>query len=158
MLLLENNKIPTEINQLRIGEGILLGTDTTNSRIIPWLHQDAFCLRAEVIEVKEKPSMPKGKIGKDAFGNTPMFVDEGVRKRAIVALGKQDVQIEGVFSLEKSAKILGASSDHTIVDITDVEGEINVGDEIIFGLTYPGLLSVSDSRYVEKRFKGEAIS
>ncbi|WP_378956729.1 alanine racemase [Pelosinus sp. sgz500959] len=154
LLLVENDMVPMGINQLRIGEGILLGTDTTNNRKIPWLHQDAFTLRAEVIEVKDKPSMPIGEVGKDAFGNTPKFVDIGIRKRAILALGKQDVYIEGVFPLEGDFNILGASSDHTIIDITDTSKEIAVGDEVVFGLTYPGLLSVSDSRYVRKQFKG----
>ncbi|WP_371362480.1 Ornithine racemase [Sporomusa rhizae] len=157
LLLVESDLIPAGINQLRIGEGILLGTDTTNNRGIPWLYQDAFRLRAEVIEVKDKPSVPIGEVGKDAFGNTPQFIDAGIRKRAILALGKQDVYIEGIFPLEGKAKILGASSDHTIVDITDAGQELAVGDELVFGLTYPGLLSASDSRYVEKRFKGGKI-
>lgn len=157
LLLVESELIPAGINQLRIGEGILLGTDTTNNRGIPWLYQDAFRLRAEVIEVKDKPSVPIGEVGKDAFGNTPQFIDAGIRKRAILALGKQDVYIEGIFPLEEKAKILGASSDHTIVDITDAGQELAVGDELVFGLTYPGLLSASDSRYVEKRFKGGKI-
>lgn len=156
LLLVENDMVPTGINQLRIGEGILLGTDTTNNRKIPWLYQDAFRLRAEVIEVKDKPSMPIGEVGKDAFGNTPTFVDLGIRKRAILALGKQDVYIEGIFPLNEKIKILGASSDHTIMDITDNGKDIAVGDEVVFGLTYPGLLSVSDSRYVKKEFKGGA--
>lgn len=154
LLLVENDMVPAGINQLRIGEGILLGTDTTNNRLIPWLCQDAFCLRTEVIEVKDKPSVPIGEIGKDAFGNVPHFIDEGIRKRAILSLGKQDVYIEGIFPLEEDVKILGASSDHTIIDITDARRDIIVGDEIVFGLTYPGLLSASDSRYVEKRFRG----
>lgn len=104
--------------------------------------------------MKDKPSVPIGEIGKDAFGNVPQFIDVGIRKRAILALGKQDVYIEGIFPLEEKLKILGASSDHTIVDITDASQEIVVGDEIVFGLTYPGLLSASDSRYVGKWFQG----
>jgi len=152
LLLMENGMIPLGVNQLRIGEGILLGTDTTNNRRIPWLYQDTFRLRAEVIEVKDKPSMPMGTIGKDSFGNIPEFEDVGIRKRAIVALGKQDVYIEGVFPLDEKIKILGASSDHTILDITNSSKKIVVGDEIVFGLTYSGLLSASDSRFIEKQF------
>lgn len=154
LLLLENGEMPDGINQLRIGEGILLGTDTTNNRQIPGLHSDAFQLRAEVIEVKDKPSVPLGEIGKDAFGNVPQFVDLGTRKRAILALGRQDVYIEGLRPMLAGAAILGASSDHTIVDITNADCEVRVGDEMLFALTYPGLLSASDSRYIEKVFKG----
>ena len=156
LLLIGNAEIPAGINQLRIGEGILLGTDTTNNRKIPWLHQDAFLLRAEVIEVKSKPSIPTGAIGRDAFGNIPEFTDIGVRKRAIVSMGKQDVNIEGIRPIDERLAILGASSDHLIIDIEDSEQEIKVGDVIIFSLAYSGLLSVSDSKYVRKHFKGSS--
>lgn len=154
LLLVENNEIPAGVNQLRIGEGILLGTDTTNSRKIPWLHHDAFLLRAEVIEVNCKPTIPTGIIGRDAFGNIPEFIDIGIRKRAIVSMGKQDVNIDGIRPIDKKIIVLGASSDHLIVDITDSEQTIKVGDQIAFSLTYAGVLSVSDSKYVGKQFKG----
>lgn len=154
LLLVENNTMPAGINQLRVGEGILLGTDTTHNRVIPWLYQDAFLLRAEVIEVKDKPSVPVGEIGQDAFGNIPEFEDTGIRKRAILALGRQDIYIEGIFPLDKTLNIMGASSDHTIVDITDSSRSIKVGDQIAFGLSYSGLLSASDSRYIKKVFTG----
>jgi len=154
LFLVENHEIPVGVNQLRIGEGILLGTDTTNSREISWLHHDAFLLRAEVIEVNSKPTVPTGTIGRDAFGNIPEFIDIGIRKRAIVSMGKQDVNIDGITPIDEKLIILGASSDHLIVDITDSEQSIKVGDQIAFSLTYAGLLSVSDSKYVGKLFKG----
>lgn len=148
--LIEAGEMPKGINQLRIGEGILLGTDTTHDNIIPWLHQDAFVLRAEVIEVKTKPSVPIGELGHDAFGNTPVFEDNGLRKRAIVSLGRQDVNVEGVFPLNTNMHVLGASSDHLIVDVTDADENIKVGGQISFKLNYQGLLFLSNSKYVKK--------
>lgn len=148
--LIEEGKMPKGINQLRIGEGILLGTDTTHDNIIPWLHQDAFVLRAEVIEVKTKPSVPIGELGHDAFGNKPVFEDNGLRKRAIVSLGRQDVNVEGVFPLNTKMHVLGASSDHLIVDVTDADENIKVGGQISFKLNYQGLLFLSNSKYVKK--------
>jgi len=148
--LIEKGEMPKGINQLRIGEGILLGTDTTHDNIIPWLHQDAFVLRAEVIEVKTKPSVPIGELGHDAFGNTPVFEDNGLRKRAIVSLGRQDVNVEGVFPLNTKMHVLGASSDHLIVDVTDADENIKVGGQISFKLNYQGLLFLSNSKYVKK--------
>lgn len=152
--LVEKEAVPMGINQLRIGEGILLGSDTTHGKKIPWLYQDAFCLRAEVIEMKAKPSVPIGTIGRDAFGNVPQFVDLGIRKRAILALGKQDVYVEGIRPIDENLVILGASSDHLIIDFTDATREIRVGDNVGFTLSYSGLLSVCSSRYVCKAFKG----
>lgn len=156
--LVENHQVPAGVNQLRIGEGILLGTDTTNNRKISWLYQDAFLLRAEVIEVNSKPTIPTGTIGRDAFGNIPEFVDIGIRKRAIVSMGKQDVNIDGINPIDEKIIILGASSDHLIVDITDSKKVIKVGDQIEFSLTYAGVLSVSDSKYVGKKFIGGTLN
>ncbi|SMD07856.1 alanine racemase [Sporomusa malonica] len=152
--LVEDQKVPAGVNQLRIGEGILLGTDSTNQRRIPWLCDDAFLLRAEVIELKDKPSVPIGDIGRDAFGKVPQFTDVGVRKRAILALGKQDVIIEGIIPVDENLKILGASSDHLIIDVTDSSTNIQVGDSVSFRLTYSGILSASQSRYISKKFRG----
>ena len=154
LALVEKHQVPVGVNQLRIGEGILLGTDTTNNQKIPWLKQDTFILRAEVIEVNSKPTVPTGTIGRDAFGHIPKFIDIGVRKRAIVAMGKQDVDIEGIRPVDESLMILGASSDHLILDITESQQGIKVGDQIAFSLTYPGLLSASHSNDVEKLFTG----
>jgi len=75
--------MPSGINQLRIGEAILLGSDITGKRLISHLHQDTLRLVAEVIEVRRKPSVPIGTIGADAFGNVPQFNDRGMRLRAI---------------------------------------------------------------------------
>ncbi len=150
--LVEDGSIPPGINQLRIGEGILLGTDTTHGYQVPWLHQDAFILRTEVIEVKTKPSIPIGVTGNDSFGNKPVFVDKGLRKRAIVALGKQDVNIEGLLPVDRNIHILGGSSDHLIIDVTDAAGEVSVGDLMTFNLNYQGLLTSCGSRYIKKLY------
>jgi predicted amino acid racemase len=152
--LVETHIVPAGVNQLRIGEGILLGTDSTNNRRIPWLCDDAFLLKAEVIELKAKPSVPIGDIGRDAFGNVPQFSDVGIRKRAILALGKQDVIIEGITPVDENLNILGASSDHLIVDVTDSAAKIHVGDAICFRLNYSGILSASQSKYIARKFNG----
>lgn len=150
--LVENDIIPNRINQLRIGVGILLGQDDVRLRNIAGTYQDTFILTAEVIEVKEKPSLPRGEIGRDAFGEVPVFQDLGIRKRAILAIGKQDIHLNSLVSLEKEVKIVGASSDHLIIDITDFKEEIKVGDEVKFKLNYPALLSVTTSKYINKYF------
>ena len=150
--LVEDGTLPAGINQLRIGEGILLGTDTTHGREINWLHQDAFLLCSEVIELKTKPTVPIGETGNDAFGNKPVFVDRGLRKRAILALGKQDVSFEGLIPVDPNMHILGGSSDHMIVDVNDCPEPIKVGDMITFRLNYQGLLTSCTSKYIRKRY------
>jgi predicted amino acid racemase len=150
--LVEDGSIPNRINQLRIGVGILLGQDDVRLRNIEGTYQDAFILTAEVIEVKEKPSLPRGEIGRDAFGEIPAFRDLGIRKRAILAIGKQDIYLNSLIPLKEGIKIVGASSDHLIIDITDFKEELKVGSEVGFRLNYPALLSITTSKYVKKYF------
>lgn len=142
--------IPDGINQLRLGESIVLGRETAFGNQIEGTYDDCFKLIAEVIEVKNKPSLPIGEIGMNAFGNKPGFVDKGIRKRAICAIGKQDINTEDIIPDDKAISILGASSDHLILDITDCDGVYRVGDTVSFKLTYGGILSSMTSEYVTK--------
>lgn len=150
--LVEDNIVPNRINQLRIGVGILLGQDDVRLRNIAGTYQDTFILTAEVIEVKEKPSLPQGEIGRDAFGEVPVFQDLGIRKRAILAIGKQDIHLNSLVAIKKEVIIVGASSDHLIIDITDFKEELKVGEEVKFRLNYPALLSATTSKYINKYF------
>jgi ornithine racemase len=137
------------INNLRIGESILLGCETVNRKVIPGLHTSAFNLIAEVIESKEKPSLPYGEICQDAFGNVPTFLDRGIRQRIIVALGRQDVLISGLKPCE-DLEILGSSSDHIVLDSKNQK--LKVGSEVRFNLDYGGLLAAMTSPFVKKQF------
>ncbi|QPJ65385.1 MAG: alanine/ornithine racemase family PLP-dependent enzyme [Candidatus Nitrohelix vancouverensis] len=145
----KSTKSMGRINNLRIGESILLGRETIGRKQIPGLHTGAFKLVTEVIESKKKPSLPFGDNGQDAFGDNPSFSDRGIRERTIVALGKQDVHMQGL-TPESPLTILGASSDHTIID--NENHNFKVGDEVSFGLKYSGLLSAMTSPFINKRF------
>jgi predicted amino acid racemase len=150
MHLVYNGGIPARINNLRIGEAILLGRETIFGIERDNYHNDTFVLRAEIVEVKEKPSIPIGEIGVDAFGKVPVFTDRGVRKRAIIAVGKQDIQPDTLVPYDKGIIVLGGSSDHTILDVSDCEDDYRVGDILSFDLTYGGMLGGMTSPYVEK--------
>ncbi|QTA37820.1 alanine/ornithine racemase family PLP-dependent enzyme [Thermosipho ferrireducens] len=150
--LLENNITFEGDTQFRIGEAIILGTDATNHRNIPYLSQDTVILEAEVIEVDYKPSVPVGEIGHDAMGRIPHFEDKGWRKRIILAIGEQDIDPSGLKPFDKKLNILHASSDHTLIDITDSETSYNIGDIVKFRLSYGCALRAFTSPYVGKIF------
>ena len=146
-----DGNIPKRINLLRVGEGILLARDVDvfYHYDISDLCQDNFRLKAEVIEVKDKPSHPVGEVGVDAFGHTPVYVDRGIRKRALLAMGKVDYGDPAeLLPLEKGIEILGASSDHTIVDIEDAEKDYKVGDIMEFDINYATLIYLTNCRNV----------
>ncbi|WP_279230311.1 ornithine racemase Orr [Thermohalobacter berrensis] len=150
--LIDKGEMPKEINNLRLGESIILGRETAYGNKIENTYDDGFRLVVEIIELKEKPSVPIGEIGMDAFGNKPTFEDKGIRKRAICAIGKQDIDIEDIIPEDKCISILGASSDHLILDVTECDKNFKVGDKISFKLTYGGVVKSLTSEYVSKIF------
>jgi len=137
------------INQLRIGESLLLGCDALTRRPIPGLHADAFTVVAEVMEVKTKPSVPDGEVVQDAFGHHPRFADRGSRRRAILAIGRQDIEPE-TLRPRIPAEIVGATSDHLVLDAT--EARLHVGDEVAFDVGYSSLLRAMASRDIARVF------
>jgi predicted amino acid racemase len=145
----KTDRTDDRINNLRLGESILLGRETVHRASIPGLHTRAFQLFAEVIESKRKPSMPLGEICQDAFGNVPCFTDRGMHQRSIVALGRQDVLVSGLSS-RQAVTIIGASSDHLILDSGD--RVLQIGEEVQFDLDYGALLAVMTSPFVRKEF------
>lgn len=150
--LLLRGKIPPGINNLRLGESIVLGRETAGRRALPGLYTNAVTLQAAAIEVKEKPSVPTGTIGQDAFGNTPAFSDAGQQRRVILAVGRQDISHKGLLPIEPGVTVLGASSDHLLLDTTAYPEPVRVGQIFSFGLDYGALLAASTSPYVTKQF------
>jgi len=148
--LLMEGGMPKRVNHLRLGESIALGRETVNGTIWPGCHHDAFQLSAEVIELKKKPSVPIGETGMDAFGEKPVFSDKGDILRAILSVGREDVVIDSLDPVDKGISILGASSDHLLLDVTESERELKLGDKVNFNLTYGSLLAAMTSGYVKK--------
>ena len=151
--LLEEGVLPEGINHLRVGEAVLYGEDTTGSRFLEGYHPDAFHFKAQVVELRRKPSVPIGEHGRDGKGDTPEYPDRGVRLRAICAAGKQDVAWAALTPTLPGAEMIGASSDHLIVDVEDCAGQIRVGDWMDFRCGYMAVLDATTSAYVEVRVK-----
>ncbi|WP_031542062.1 alanine racemase [Mesoplasma photuris] len=148
----DDKKLPVEVNQIRVGAAILMGIGL-NDEPIDFLQQNIFTLQAEIVEIQNKPSASWGEKGLDAFGREKHFDDIGIRKKAIVALGRQDCPYDEITPVKEHMKILGQSSDHTILDITDYEQELKIGSIIEFKLSYLAVLSLITSEYVAKTYK-----
>ncbi|MCR4428286.1 MAG: alanine/ornithine racemase family PLP-dependent enzyme [Caldiserica bacterium] len=151
--LLERGEMPEGINQLRIGEGIVCGTDTSGNRLVPGTRQDTCILRATVLEVETKENQGNFPLGRNAFGEEGLAGPEGPRRRAVLSLGRIDVDLDRMVPLESGVKIVGASSDHLVLDVTEREVPTVVGETISFALSYQAVLRASVSPYVEKKFQ-----
>jgi predicted amino acid racemase len=137
------------INDLRLGESILLGREPLHRTAIDGLHTDAITLVAEVIESKIKPSQPWGEIAQSAYEEAPTATGKGHIYQAILAVGRQDIDPCGL-QAASGIKILGASSDHLIVDTGRY---LPVGAEMTFQLNYSALVRAMTSPFITKEIK-----
>jgi predicted amino acid racemase len=148
----ESGDLPAQIDNLRVGEAIVLGVSPASRERILGLHTDALVFEAPVIECKVKPSRPIGISAQDAFGETPDFEDRGERRRAICAIGRQDVVPGALRPVDPRIEVLGASSDHLILDVHDLAEPPQIGDPIAFIPGYSATLALFTSPYVAKVF------
>ncbi|MDD5921612.1 MAG: alanine/ornithine racemase family PLP-dependent enzyme [Eubacteriales bacterium] len=141
--------MPEGINHLRIGEGIIVARDLDKlfGYDLSKMHEDIFRLEAEIVEVKDKPTYPVGTLGVDAFGHRPVYEDRGIRRRAIAALGKADFgsSPEEIFPLDSGVTVIGASSDHTLLDVEDADRDFHPGDIVSFAIDYASMLYLTNT-------------
>ena len=97
-----------------------------------------------------------GVLGVNAFGEVGHYEDRGIRRRALVAMGRVDYgncfdlipRMEGI-------EVIGASSDHTILDVEAVKDKVHVGDVLEFGIkAYGPMAYLTSSDGVHMVFKG----
>lgn len=151
LTLLPSGQMPRRINHAHIGEAILLGRETTHRQPWPDTFQDAFVLQAEVLELKHKPSVPLGQPSEDAFGHLDTFVNHGMIARALVNIGRAEMDIHGLTPRDPGLQILGASSSYLVLDVSHRTRQLQVGDELTFSLNYSALLGTMSSEYISKR-------
>lgn len=139
--MLYDGKLPEKVNNLRMGEGIYLGNVPVINVPFKNACTDNFVLKAEIIELKRKPSVP---------GVMPAETSL-MTKRALVAIGKQDVYLPGLSCVDKNCTVIGGSSDHVIIDVSNSEKDYHIGDTIDFMMNYTCLLNAMNSKHVSKR-------
>jgi predicted amino acid racemase len=155
LTVMQKGDLPEGINHLRIGGAIANPRNIRLNRgvIIDGMNEDSFVLKAELIEVNIKPSRPFGERSINWAGNKVEFEDKGLRRRAIAAIGSQDIG-DGMklFPRDEGIRVIGCSSDHTILDIEDSCKSWKVGDKVSFYLGYAPLLYSFSTRHVNIKY------
>ena len=71
----------------------------------------------------------------------------------MLAIGRLDYAFpEELIPTEPGIEVIGASSDHTIIDIEDCTREIKTGDIVEFEIRYTALLYLTDDSNVAIEF------
>ena len=153
--MLLQGKLPAEINHLRIGEAILTGRDLPDlwGVQVEGCTSNTLSLEATVIESNAKPTRPWGVRSQNGFGEQPTLPpDRGVRCRVILDIGRVDVGEPGQLICPEGVTVIGASSDHLVLDVEDHPAPLQPGDKLGFRLFYQGMLFAFQSEDVEKVF------
>lgn len=157
MILLKDgeNKMPERVNHLRIG-GLIANPYTMRVRrgvTFEGMREDSISMTAEIVEIHEKNSVPKGALTKNWAGQTVETVDRGRRMRAILAIGDQDTGGSSSFMpLDEGVEVVGSSSDHTIIDVTDSKRTWCSGDKVTFRVQYGAMLYAFSGKHVNVKY------
>ena len=132
ILTTEDKAFPADFNQLRMGEAIMLGRDPADNTF--GYDTEVFTLHVHLIEVYEKKT-PTGE----------------VMRRGILAIGKQDLQLDHIIPKDSRVKVLGGCSDECVVDL-DSAPEIKSGDELTFELEYGALMTAFAGSFIRREY------
>ena len=125
------------INDIRLGEAILLGVEPVSGDQIDGMHTDAFTLVAEVIETDARPKpFPIALIDPTAE-RLCIVTTGGASARMILAIGHQDTDILGL-SMPVGSTLIGATSDHLVIGTP--RPLPMVGSEVKFQMNYNALM------------------
>lgn len=152
LYMLQKRVLPKEINHLRIGEAIIIGMIPNYCETIRGGQSNNFTLHAEIVEIKDKPSKPYGDRAPcdGPISEDEHFPDKGIRKRAILAVGSQDIAPDHMKPVDPGLEMLECCSDCFVIDITDSKIPYAVGDVITFSTDYYGTVRAMASKYIEK--------
>lgn len=140
------------INDLRLGEAILLGVDPVTGNQIDGMYKDAFTLVVEVIETDTKPAPLPVNLADGALAEFRPVPNSAMAKRLILAVGRQDTDIFGL-SMPLGQTLIGATSDHLVIGANF--STLRVGSEMRFQMNYSALMRGMAAPDVETKLLGD---
>lgn len=140
------------VNDLRLGEAILLGVEPVSGDRIDGMYTDAFTLVAEVIETGSKPAPSAIALVNPTLARRRIVQASGVSERFIVAMGHQDTDILGL-SMPVGSTLIGATSDHLVIGMPGTPPPL--GSEVRFHLNYNALMHAMAAPDIEVTLLGD---
>lgn len=111
-----------KMNDLRIGETLFRGVETTTNQHLDTLYQNAIILDTEIVEIKPRININNGQ----------QYL------QAILDIGNLDTNVDDIKPLYHNVDVLGATSDHLMIDLLNND-HYQIGDKIQFSLGYKAL-------------------
>ncbi len=141
---------PRFATEIRSGGGPIYGYDFVSGAGIAGLERTDPVLTAVVLECYRKPPAPPCSGGRDAFGHVPEVDLPGEDAwYAMLALGRRDMEPQGLRPLLPGAYLAGATSD---VSVMITPRPLKPGDEVEFAVDYDALVRAVTSPFVAKEY------
>jgi len=142
----------SRVNDLRLGEAILLGVEPVSGDQIGGMHIDAFTLVAEVIETDAKPPPFPIALINPTTERLRIELTRDASMRMILAMGHQDTNILGL-TMPVGSTLIGATSDHLVIE--SPRSLPAVGSEVRFQLNYNALMHAMSAPDIEVKLLGD---
>lgn len=141
---LEKGPIPPEFTELRIGEAVFFGWNTSLGGPVRGLSPSVFRIDLEVLEAwdKQVSAVPEGPVGYNAFGSMTTQSLTGRRKRAVLDGGGNLVPLAALTPLDPGCILVGETHEYTVVDCQDSTRAVEPGGFLRFR---PGYEAVARS-------------
>ena len=113
-----------------------------------------FILETEIAELKHKSMTPLSAAGEVAPFDTSDLNNDyspGERgHRALISVGQLDTEVCGLTPIDETCRLVGASSDISVVHIDRNKRSYSVGDTLSFKMNYSALLRLMIDPYIPK--------
>ncbi|MGD9978428.1 MAG: alanine racemase [Bacteroidales bacterium] len=148
--------MPRNINHIRVGEAVFLGTSPFDSKRFKNLHADAFEYSSNIIELEVKGTTPDGIISDGNIGHTSdRVMDYEKSYRAILDFGLLDVDVNELKPKDQNLRFVGTTSDMSVYDlgpvITGKKCHYRVGDKVKFIPSYMAVARLMNSKFIDKK-------
>ena len=159
--LLSSGALKGLVQEVRCGEGIFFGYDSSGGQPLPGFERDTIILEGEVVELAEKDSaIQQGRTaGFSAVGSAADSAEgdafRGVRRRAVLDFGVLVARAEDLRPLDAGVSLRGQTFDFTVADVTNCRKLYETGGTVAFATNYASASFALMNRYVRRRIEEE---
>ncbi|MCQ2595003.1 MAG: hypothetical protein MJ196_07055 [Treponemataceae bacterium] len=149
--LLQTGMLIGLVQEVRIGEGIFFGYNSSKRCPIPDFSQNTVLFQGEIIEIAEKRVE---NIPPDGFNSLGTSFEESVltgnRKRAVLDFGTLAANQNDLIPNDNGTVTVGQTSDFTVLDITSSAQHYRTGNYVTFLANYASASQAMLNPFVEK--------
>ncbi|MDR0654800.1 MAG: hypothetical protein LBG22_00665 [Treponema sp.] len=151
--LIEPGALRDLVTEIRMGEGIFFGYDSSAAKPIEGFRHDAFTLYGEIVEVRDKLVSEPENPGHTALGTEAPKRKSGKRRCAVLDFGVLGASMKDLEVLDPGIEIAGQTFDFTVADITGSSVSWKTGGHIPFRAMYAASSHAMLNPFIKKVVK-----